>query len=284
MDRPGPRELLGSSILRSFTNSVMRWSLVYEKAVKPDGSLLFPERLTQAFLDSQRKTMGSYLFANQYQNEVIPDDQKNFKPHWLRYYKEIPSNVNSFGFIDPAIGQKNHHDFTGICVISADANGDWYLRLAKRERLTPTEIVDKMFDLCQTFGLKGLGVEAQAYQEALLYILSERMRERQKVLPVTGIKRSKESKASRILGLVPRFEWGRILCAQGMVDFEDEYGSFPRGQFDDILDAIASLEEIAFYPQKVEAKIEQPHGPHDPNWERWAIQNLVAKQRNGDQN
>ena len=257
----------------------MKWSLVYEKAIRSDGSLLFPERLTQAFLESQRRTMGSYLFANQYQNEVIPDDEKDFKPHWLRYYKEIPANVHSFGFIDPAIGQKKHHDFTGMTVISADTNGVWYLRLAMRVRLTPTEIVDKMFELCATFGLKGLGVESQAYQEALLYILGERMRERKKVIPVTGIKRNQESKQSRILGLVPRFEWGRILCAQGMVDFEDEYGSFPRGQFDDILDALASLEEIVFYPQKESQKLEQPHSPHDPGYEKWAIQQLVARQR-----
>ena len=260
----------------------MKWSLVYEKALRPDGSLLFPERLTQKFLDDARRTMGSYLFANQYQNEVIPDDEKTFKPHWLRIYKEIPANTYRFGFIDPAIGQEKHHDYTGIVVIDVDTDGVWYVRVAARYRLTPTEIVDKMFELQDTWGLKALGVESQAYQEALLYILSEKMRRDNRILPVTGIKRTHISKQTRILALVPRFEWGRLLISQGMTDFEDEYGSFPRGAHDDLLDALSSLEDIVFYPQKEQTRLEQPHSPHDPLWEKWAISQLIAKQKQND--
>ena len=260
----------------------MKWSLVYEKAIRDDGTLLFPERLTKEFLDSARRTMGSYLFANQYQNEVIPDDAKDFKAHWLRYFKEIPETTFRFGFIDPAIGQLKHHDYTGIVVIEVDTDGIWYLRVANRYRLTPTQIVDKMFELCDQWKLKGLGVESVAYQEALLYLVSEKMRRDQKTLPVQGVTRTQVSKNTRILGLVPRFEWGRLLIAQGMTDFEDEYGSFPRGAHDDLLDSLASLEEIVFYPQKEKIKLEQPHSPHDSAYEKWVIQELIRKQQRGD--
>ena len=261
----------------------MRWSLVYEKAIREDGTLLFPQRLTKEFLDSARRTMGSYLFANQYQNEVIPDDEKFFKAHWLRIYKEIPKNTYRFGFIDPAIGQKDHNDYTGIAVIDVDTDGVWYLRVANRYRLTPSEIVDKMFELQDEWQLKSLGVESVAYQEALLYLLSERMRATKKIVPVTGIKRNQTSKQTRILGLVPRFEWGRLLISQGMTDFEDEYESFPRAGHDDILDAIASLEEIVYYPEKEKAKkLEQPHSPNDPNYERWIVQQMIERQKNGE--
>ena len=258
----------------------MKWSLVYEKAIKEDGSLLFPERLTKSFLDAARRTMGSYLFANQYQNEVIPDDEKTFKPNWLRNYKEIPKNTYRFGFIDPAIGQQKHHDYTAITIIDVDTDGSWYLRVANRYRLTPTEIVDKMFEIQEEWELKALGVESVAYQEALLYILSERMRAEKKVIPVTGIKRNATSKETRILALVPRFEWGRILVAQGLTEFEDEYGSFPRGSHDDILDSLASLEEIVFYPTIEQKKIEKPHSPNDIKYESYIIQQMVEKQTN----
>ena len=227
--------------------------------------------------------MGSYLFANQYQNEVIPDEEKTFRPEWLRIYKTIPQDTFRFGFIDPAIGQEKHHDFTGIVVIDVDSDGVWYLRVATHYKLNPTQIVDKMFNLCEEWGLKALGVEVQAYQEALLYILAEKMRRENKTIPVTGIKRSQVSKETRILGLVPRFEWGRLLVSQGMVDFEDEYNSFPRGSHDDILDSLASLEEIVFYPTKVEKKLEKPHSPHDVNYEKWVIQDMIERQKNGDQ-
>jgi predicted phage terminase large subunit-like protein len=256
----------------------MKWDVIYEKAIRDDGTLLFPERLTKDFLENARRTMGSYLYANQYQNEVIPEDEKTFKPHWLKYYKEIPNHTYRFGFIDPAIGQLKHHDYTGICIVDVDTDGQWYLRMAKRERLTPTQIVDKMFEICKEFQLKGLGVEVVAYQEALLYILQEKMNERKVTLPVKGVARSKTSKQTRILGLVPRFEWGRLLVSQGMVDFEDEYNTFPRGNHDDILDALASIEEIAFYPVKKEKEIVKPHSPHHPDHERWVIRDLVKRQ------
>ena len=255
------------------------WTLVYKKAIADDGSLLFPERLSREFLERARRTMGSYLFANQYQNEVIPDDERRFKKHWIRYYKERPSNCYRFGFIDPAIGQKNHNDYTGIAVVDVDSDGHWYTVLAKRERLTPTQIVSKMFELCAEFELQALGVEIVAYQEALLYMLAEEMTKRQTVLPVKGVARQAVSKETRILGLVPRFEWGRITLAQGMSDFEDELLSFPRGSHDDILDSLASLEELVFYPEKEKEKeIEQPHSASHPAYEKWIIQQLAKRQ------
>jgi predicted phage terminase large subunit-like protein len=260
----------------------MKWDIVYRKAIEPDGSLLFPERLSHEFLAQARRTMGSYLFANQYQNEIIPDDEKRFKAHWLKYFKTIPFGTSCFAFIDPAIGQHKRHDYTGIVVVEADHIGDWYVRLAKRERLTPTEIIEKMFEIHQVFKPQTIGVEIVAYQEALLYFLDQEMRKRKIILPVKGVKRSQQSKETRILGLVPRFEWGRINLAQGMTDFEDEYSSFPRGSHDDILDALASLEEIITYPEKKEPTLEQPTSQSDPNYEKWYIQNLSKHRGRGD--
>lgn len=257
------------------------WSVVYEKAIRDDGSLYFPERLTKEFLDKARKIQGSYIFANQYQNEIIPDDEKRFKSEWLRYYKAIPENVHTFAFIDPAIGQKKTNDYTGIVVVSADEKGDWYLRVAKRERLTPTEIVEKMFELHKMFRCQCIGVEIVAYQEALLYIADQEMRRRNEILPLKGIRRGNLTKETRVLGLVPRFEWQRISIAHGLADFEDEYSKFPRGSHDDIIDALASLEELVFYPEHKEIKIEKPNSPTDPTYERWFIHNAVERANGG---
>lgn len=260
-----------------------QWSVIYKKAILDDGSLLFPERLTKEFLENTRRTMGSQLFANQYQNEVIPEDAKSFKKNWIRYYSTIPSNVLRFGFIDPAIGQHKHSDYTGIAIVCVDDMGHWYCPLLIRERLTPTQIVDKMFDLHEQFQLQCLGVESVAYQEALLYMVVEEMKKRQKTIPMKGVTRSNISKKARILSLVPRFEWARIAIAQGMRDFEDEYNFFPRASHDDIMDALASIEEFAFAPEKEKPKmIEKPHNPNDPNHERWVIQELIRRQNGSD--
>lgn len=252
----------------------MSWEIVYEKAIREDGSLYFPERLTQAFLDQSRRQMGSYLFSNQYLNVVIPEEDRRFRKEWLRYTTQIPTNVHTFGFIDPAIGQKKNSDYTGISIISVDANKNWYLRLASRYRLTPTQIVEKAFELCQQYQLDALGVEAVAYQEALIYLISEEMVKRDRFIPIKDVKRTKTAKETRILALVPRFEFARIFCYPGHMDFEEEYLAFPRGSHDDILDALASLEELVYYPTIQETKLEQPHSQNDPEYERWYRQQL----------
>lgn len=224
--------------------------------------------------------MGSYGFSNQYQNECIPESEKRFKASWLKYYSTLPENTYRFGFIDPAIGQEKHHDYTGIVVVDVDSDGVWYVRLALRQRLTPTEIVAKMFEIHKTFKLQALGVEVVAYQEALLYILDQEMKRKNEIIPVKGIRRNSTSKNTRILGLVPRFEWGRLYMAQGLRDLEDEYGSFPRGRHDDLLDSLASLEELVYYPQKPRESHEAP-SPNSPLYESWYIKNLykTANQR-----
>lgn len=257
----------------------MKWEVVYKKAIYPDGTLLFPKKHTKEFLEETRKIMGSYLYANQYLNEVIPDDEKRFKKEWLTYIETIPEDTYRFCFIDPAIGQKDHADYTGIAIVEVDCLGTWYLRLAGRYRFTPTQIVEKMFELQQTFKLNAIGIEVVAYQEALLYMLDEECKRRKMVLPVKDIRRTRISKETRILGLVPRFEWKRIQIARGMVDFEDEYATFPRASHDDILDAVASLEDIVYYPEKKVVKLEKPNSPADPNYERWYIQSLADKQK-----
>src|SRR4051812_19099879 len=123
--------------------SVNGWSIVYKKATNEDGTLLFPERLTQEFLDKARRTMGSYLFANQYQNEIIPEDEQTFKKEWIRYYSALPANVHHFAFIDPAISEADTADYTGICVLAVDCEQNWYVRYAVRVRINPSQIINK---------------------------------------------------------------------------------------------------------------------------------------------
>lgn len=257
----------------------MTWKVVYKKAIQDDGTLLFPQRLSREFLEQARRTMGSYLFANQYQNEIIPDDERRFKTEWLRPISQIPENTYRFAFVDPAIGQRNHNDYTGIAIVDVDHGGNWYLHVAQRYRLTPSQIISKLFDIQEQFHCQAIGLEIVAYQEALLYMLQEESLRRQVVLPVKGIRRMAVSKETRILGLVPRFEWARIFVTPGMTDFEDEILSFPRGSHDDILDAVASLEELVFYPEKEKEKaLERPENPQHPDYEKWFIANAHKRQ------
>ena len=264
------------------STTIANWSVTYEKAIRDDGTLLFPEKLDQKELESKRREMGSYLFANQYLNIIIPDEERKFRPEWVKHWTTLPEIVNTYAFIDPAIGQKKHHDYTAVVVIDVDCDANWYVRVANRYRLTPSQIVDKCFELHRLYRPRAIGIEVVAYQEALLYILDEQMKKRQMLLPVTGIKRNAVSKETRILQLVPMMEWGRLFLAGKMSDLEDELFSFPRGAHDDLIDSLVSCVEIVSYPQKASTEIKQPHSPHDKNYEKWVIQNLVKKANQGD--
>lgn len=255
------------------------WSVIYERAVKSDGSLYFHERLSKEFLDEARKKMGSVLFSNQYLNEVFPSDAAVFKKEWFRYYHHIPhlSKCYNFAFIDPAISVEDGADYTGITIVSVDSNTNWYFRLARRERLNPTQIVEKCFDLHREFNLHGIGIETVAYQKALIYMLADKMREKQMFLPIKEVQvGTDKTKEMRIMSLVPIFEWGRAYLAQDMHDFEKELLQFPRSQFDDISDSAAGLFNVVFYPVSEEKKNE-PTSPHDPTYESSVIRNLVQR-------
>lgn len=211
------------------------WVIVYEKAIREDGSLLFPERLSKEFLESARRTMGSYLFANQYQNEIIPEGKQTFKKEWITYYEELPPTVNTFCFIDPAISEADTADYTGIVVVSVDVRKNWYVRSARRMRLNPTEIMETCFRLARQFKPMMIGIEDVAFQRVLVHFTVEEMKKRGEYIPIRGIKIGTEkTKEQRILSLVGRFEYQNLFLAPGLLDLETELAKFPRGSHDDL--------------------------------------------------
>lgn len=254
------------------------YSVVYEKAIRSDGTFLFPNRLSKSFLDEQRKTLGPYIYANQYMNEIIPSEDQDFKASWLKYYDELPDLYYTFAFLDPAISTQDTADFTALVVVHVDVDGNWYIEQAKRYRINATETIDLLFSVTETFKPMCLGVEIVSYQKAIMHFLDKEMRLRGTIIPVKGIQRGADkTKEKRILSLVPRFEWGRIYLNKNLTDLEDEYSKFPRSSYDDVLDALSSIEEICFSPERKKEDDRQP-SPNSSKYEQWYIRNHVTNQ------
>lgn len=195
--------------------------------------------------------MGTYLYANQYQNEIIPDGLQSFKREWFKYAKTLPDKLHTFAFIDPALSETDGADYTGCVVVSVDDDRNWYVRSANRYRINPTEIIELMFRLQKEYKPQIIGIEEVSFQKALLYMVDTEMRRRSTIIPVTGIKASTDkTKEKRIKALVPYFEWGRVYFCGQMYDLEMELTQFPRSSHDDLADALAYLEYIIYYPQK----------------------------------
>jgi predicted phage terminase large subunit-like protein len=260
----------------------MNWDVCYKRAVLKDGTLLFPKKLSQEFLDQARKDMGSYLFANQYQNEIIPLEDQTFKEEWKRYWKDLPEQLYHFCFVDPAISEADTADYTAFVIVAVDVQKNWYIKHAVRMKCSPTFTIDYMFKLHQKFNCQVIGVEDVAYQKALIHFTIEEMRRRGVVLPVQGVKRGPTmSKEMRILGLVPRFEFSMLFLGPGQTDLENEMTHFPRGSHDDLLDSLSSINEIVYYPTQKRSRNEQPH-PNSPEYESWIINNAHRGRSRGD--
>lgn len=260
------------------------WSVVYKTAYNRDGSLFFPQKLTKEFLDSAKRTMGSYLFANQYLNQVIPDEDRVFKKEWFKYYETLPDHKYTFVFIDPAISLEEHADYTAVVVVDVDVNNYWYVRAANRYKIIPTQIINLIFEIQAKFKPLCIGIEEVAYQKALLYMLDQEMRRRNVIIPAKGVRQDTDrSKEHRIQGLQPRFEWNRIFLNRGLNDLELELLQFPRSQHDDLIDALSQIETIAVVPQPKGVDNSEPHDKSSPAYESWYIRNLQQRQSNQEE-
>ncbi len=253
------------------------WAVCYDKAIRDDGSLSFPERLSEQFLKEMRKAQGSYIWTHQYQNEIIPSDDQDFKKEWLLYYQSVPKQTYTFAFIDPAISLEASADYTAVVVVDVDTENTWYVRVAKRQRITATQTIELIFKLATDFKCKMIGIETVAYQKALMHFLSDEMRKRKVTIPIHAVNRGPDiSKGMRIRSLVPRFEWQRLYLKPGLYDLEDELNKFPRGSHDDLLDALASIEEIAHPPEKPKENLREPP-PNHPGYEKYYIRQLLKR-------
>lgn len=246
-----------------------KWACSYDRAVREDGTYKAPKILSPDFLSRMRRIQGSYIYAHQYLNEIIPSDDQDLKKEWLIYYKELPTKLTTAVVIDPAISLDQDACYTSLVALSCDSNNHRYLRVAKRMRITATETVEAIFRANEVLKPQIIGVEVVAYQMALMHFLIAEMKKRKVVLPLHPIKRGPDkSKMTRIRSLVPWFEFQSTSIRPGLHDFEEEYLKFPRGTYVDILDALADAQEIVYPPDKEKLSDKAPP-PNHPAYESW---------------
>jgi predicted phage terminase large subunit-like protein len=235
-------------------HEIKRFSVYARQALLPGGQLLFPERLTKEFLENQKISQGSYFFSCQYQNLPIDDETATFKYSDMKRVKKdfIDGRpINWFLTVDPAISQDKYADYTAMVVAGYDNERNIYVKDVMRARMIPAEIVDNIFYLYEVHKPAAIGVENVAFQKTLQYALHDKMKERGWWLPVREIKRGASSKEDRIKRLQPFYEYGHIYhldsCAN-IDDLEYELVHFPKGQTDDIIDALSDIVEIGYPP------------------------------------
>jgi len=231
-----------------------RFNVLVRKA-RQDNTLFFPERLTEEYLDSQRKSLGSYLFSCQYMNEPVDNESATFKVSTLVRvpWEEVKDRpMNWYLSVDPSF-EGPYSDYAAFVVAGMDYMRQIYVKHVLRAKMTYSDIINNIFRLYTDPELKinRIILETVATQKSLQYELVNEQKRRGLWLPVIEVRGQRKAKEERIRGLAPLYEFGHIFhireCPQ-LADLEYELIHFPRGTHDDVIDALATVLEIATPP------------------------------------
>jgi predicted phage terminase large subunit-like protein len=226
------------------------FNILIKRAINHDGTLLFPERLTMAFLDDVKRKQGSSIFSKQYLNEPVDDDSATFKRINMErkpwdLVKDIP--INWYLSVDPSY-EGEYSDYTAFVLAGMDHQRQVYVRHILRAKMTYSDIIQNMFDLWGRYKPKQILLETLGAQKSIMYELNNQQKLKGTWLPITEIKTRSASKEERIRGLAPFYEFHRIFhvkeCPQ-LEDLEYELSTFPSGKHDDIIDALSTILEVA---------------------------------------
>lgn len=227
------------------------------KAYNPDGTLFFPEKLSEAFLEEQRYNLEDRLYSVWYLNEPIEEGSKVFPLAYLRFYtgdfvddytphlvikdQQVPVYVTMA--IDPAFTDKRRSDFTGFTIVGQSDTGEWYVLWAEAFKGLPDQMIERAVYLARRFMPKALSVETIAAQVLLKGTLSRRFRDAGLNIPIHEYK-SGRAKDARIQAMQPMFKAGRVHIMEGQEELVRQLTEYPQLEHEDVLDSLAQHADI----------------------------------------
>lgn len=257
------------------------------------GELLFPQRLTEAVLEEKRQDMLDYNYVGQYLQEPVPLGGGEFVDTQMNYYDNSGLKVkemNLYLLCDPAGGEElqkkkaKKSDYTTFMVIGLHTDNNYYLLDMVRDRLNPTERVDKLFELHRTWNGKAgkpprVGYEKYGLQSDTHYIREKQKQEGYR-FPLVELGGTM-GKNERIRRMLPDLAQGRwwLPATLNYVDYQgramdlvrelikSEMATFPRARYDDMLDAITRIYDDDM--QAVFPRLKKSSGKSREGYKHW---------------
>lgn len=236
--------------------NVIRYPAIAEEDEKhrQKGEALWKGEFPIERLKEIKRTTGSYIWSSLYQGNPITLESQTFKQTWFKYRDESEvdaMDTRNLLTIDTAVSQSERADFTGLCDNRVDKENKWNIS-AWRQRLTPIELVDLIFNLHEKNHYEKIGIEKTMMTQVMKPFLDQEMRKRDVFLPLVELKHGGVNKEARIRQLTARYESNSIYHIRGRcADLEEELITFPKSTNDDVSDATAYQDQI------VESNIKQ---------------------------
>ena len=183
--------------------SKMPWKVKIHGAYLDDGSLFYPDYLTEKKLDQKRRNMESRLFTSQYLNKVIIDESQVFRPEWLRYYdgdyepdgddiatlsifndENQPPDFRGASFavagvivIDPAATVTNQSNATGMAFCLTDTDGRLWIHDTWKGHELPSAILERIVHWCARYAPRKLSIDTLGQQVLWIDRIYDKLRE-----------------------------------------------------------------------------------------------------------
>ena len=211
------------------------------KDEKGEEFALWPEHMNLEELKALRddpnhpKYVGSIVFAQEYQNKPLSEDDLIVKPENIKWIDELPENTvirRTILAIDPAVSQRDTADPTAKVVASLDQFGNVFVRYVGNDRFSVSENGADIQRLNARFSPERIGIEEGALGLVFKDLLAG--------LPLVGLKANAD-KTSRLISVSRFFESGKIYFLQNankIQDLHDQLMEFPNGAHDDMVDAM----------------------------------------------
>lgn len=224
--------------------------------VETESISTWPEKVgAQKLLDERRRYQNMGQLDVWYRERMCkatsPDDQR-FKKEMFRYYDplQVPKGMNIYTTVDLAISQDKRADFSVVCTVGVTKENHWFVLDMDYGRWKPDEIMDAIFRAASKWRPLEVGWEKVAFQAVIGHLIEKEMPERGIFFRSKGLM-AERRKEFRIEMLAPRFSTGTIWFpreARFLEELENELLSFPTGIHDDLIDALAYVEQLALVP------------------------------------
>lgn len=222
------------------TQMVVNFPISKKELIRNPGDLLWPEREGVPELKAQKRNLGSYGYAGQYDQDPSPAEGGIIKRTWFNRYKEAPA-LSTFSQIlisvDCAFKDKIDSDWVVMQVWGRQMARKYLLHQVKAKMDFPTTL--RVFkQLCESWPqARTKIVEDKANGSALIQTIKDTIPGVIAVDPQGG-------KVARVHAVSPTLEAGDVFIPDDSVcdwvgDFVEECAKFPNAANDDQVDAMS---------------------------------------------
>lgn len=237
------------------------WITMIFGAQLPDKTMLWPLMLDQRGFERKRLSFSRVgalnLFYMEYNSQLRGDEDSKFTHDMFTYVQRgIDATVGRALVVDPAISSDPNASDCTFAVVGMTQEGLLHVyHVEGRKGMSPREQVNTYFRLYAQFRVTVAGIEAIAYQRALIHLIREEMFRKSNELgvplyhEVKPISHGRTAKEERILGVLqPRYAARYITHQAPIAKLEEALTDWPNGQMDwpDVLAmAITLLDPLA---------------------------------------